>query len=330
MTRIGILEYIDISDLVFDIIVVTFTAFVLGRINPDGSRLVDVLTPGGIFALGMCVLFFITLYMGQLFRRYDERFDSPFLRGLMKFVFFLGITGAYLALILFFAAYRIMPWSGIAREMDIMIVLFPVFPLLWGLQCVFDYDELKQMLYVLYIPGTVAVPLVPISGCIVGSHTAWYLGLAAFVLFIACSALPFAVKWAFGKIIGPNKMDRMLALRKKGMDPVEIEETLRGKGGGEPLPLLVFRKAFTVIVIPCGAALAMLLWQNMTVEMLHRAYANWNLVAGADVVLLSLVLSGIVPLRVLSELAPPLRPANLVIASFALAYYMFALLRTVL
>jgi hypothetical protein len=325
--RNSISRYVSVRELVFDIIIVLFTAFVLRQINPDGKKLLEVMSPAGVLVLGLGINFAITLFMGSLYRSYSEYFDTGVMTVLVRFVFFLGITGMYLASILFFAAYRVMPWTGLAREMDILIVLIPAYPLFWGVSCAFSMEEIRNIKYVLYVPMTVTVPLVPVGAAIIGYHTRWYVGLIFFVILVLALVVPFMVRTILEKKSNARLLREMRDQRENDQTAQQSPAGVMAEKGIAGISLHGAIGAWDELVLPPMAALAMLFWQNMTVEMLARAYRNWNMIPDTNVIFWSLILSGIVPLRVILQLAPPLKPVNMAISVASLAYYIFSLFR---
>jgi hypothetical protein len=264
--------------------------------------------------------------MGILYRQYSSLLDSALPAFLMKFIFFLGVTGAYLALILFFAAYRIMPWSGFSRELDMMLVLFPAYPLFWGLMLGIGADSLGEVKYVLYVPMTMAIPMVPLSAVLIGYHIKWYFGILAFPLLAGAFFLPYLLENFLTGGINTESIKMKMALRmKKGLTAEQAADKPEGKNIPPVKHLL--NSAWIYVIIPAGSAAALLLWQNMTMEMLEKAYANWKLPPDTDFIFVSLFISGIIPLRALAQLAPPIKPGNFLISAAALAYYIIMLYR---
>lgn len=322
-------RFINIDELVFDALIISFAGFIYGLLVPPGKSLVDSLPPAGIFLLGLLVNFFITLFMGRIYRSFLGACDAGYVTVPLKVLFFFGIAGVYLALILFFAAYRIMPWSGLPREMDSLLILAPVYPLFWGMFCGFGPDELGEVKYTLYIPGCLAAVMIPYASVMFGYYIRWYWGIISFPLLILALYLPYFLRALYDR----RNEARRLAGIKKRMQTATIEEDLPtpaedivSRHGVSPLRS-VLESLGDQLLLPALMALALLLWQVMTVEMLSRAYGNWGLSPDTDFIFLSLFISGIVPLRILSQLAPPYKAVNTLITGAALFFYITSLYR---
>lgn len=323
-------KYVNLNELIFDLTVFIILLFSMDIILPGGRKLVELYSPLSIFFIVLATSFFLMLFLSDIYRRFINTV-SPVITVFIKVVFFLSITAIYMVILTFFSSHQMMPWpQKLSHELEMIFLLIPIYPIVWGLSLGFqdNFDEIK---YTLYVPGTMAFIMTPLTAVFASYYFHWWLGPPVFAALIILLAGP----WYIAKKITGKKADAisrniMSQYRKKGkltcgeMAAIEKEVTMSAPG----YPVLSKLQYFWEnLLFPLAAAVAIILWQKVTVEMFYKAYSNWKMQPDMNIIFWALVWSGIVPLRILSALAPPWKLLNTLLACGSLSYYIYYLYR---
>lgn len=318
-------RYLNVNELTFDIVVALIVFFGIDFLLPGGRRFVELYSPGQILVIALLSAFFVMLFLGDIYRRYINTTGSGVLIAFIKIVFFCAISSIYLVVLTFFTSHHVMPFSlaGI-RELEMVVFLMPVYPVIWGVTLSFPPDEIDSVKYTLYIPGMMAVALIPVTALMAGYYISWFLVLPVLVVLILLLAGPYYLKQRLMKKRSDEFFRRFHAeLREEKPVTQKDIERIKNNISGEydSRAVKFFLSSWHVVLFPVFCATALILWQKMTVEMLLQAWANWHVEPDLNTIFWILAVSGIVPVRILAEIAPPWKPVNTLVASGALLYY---------
>ncbi len=295
----GIKRYFNINELVFDLAVLIVLGYGIDYILPGGRSLIELYSPGALYGIVLISIFFLMLFLADIYKAYTGNTGNSFLMVLIKIIFFLSVTAIYLVTLTFYSSLHILPWNmPVHREMDMIFLLIPVYPIVWGLTVGFAGD-IREVKYTLYVPGMMSFAMIPVYSAIVGYHISWWLALPVFIILIVLLTGP---GYAAGRISR------------------SVSGALSSNSG-----LRVLKTAWGSFMFPVFTALGIILWQKITVEMFYQAYANWKQPPDMGVIFRALIWSGIVPVRILSAMAPPWKLTNTLIGACAVAYYIFYL-----
>ena len=325
----NIKKYVNVNDFVFDIIVGVILILGIDFILPGGRRLIDIYSPLNIWFITFIGAFFLMLLLGDIYQRYMAFISNGFIAALIKVIFFLAISSIYMAILLFFSSFHAMPFDiPNIREFEIITVLLPVYPIVWGLSIGFSPEDFNSIKYTLYIPGMLAIALIPAVSLRVGYYFAWLLALAAFLILVVAMGGPFAIKKFFSDKRYREIFRRIREARAQNKsfsheDLQDIYNEMSTTDHG--LTVAFMLSGWQNILFPVLCAAGIILWQKVTVELMIQIYKNWNSPPDYNTIFWMLIWTGIVPIRILSEIAPPWKLINSIVAAGILAYYVFTL-----
>ncbi|HPH02705.1 MAG TPA: hypothetical protein PK297_07085 [Spirochaetota bacterium] len=316
-------KWIDPGDLAFDLMVAAFPTLFFGVLVPPGGGYSAVLLPEGFLVVTSAVSLVVTIYMGQIYRRFLESSESGFARGLLKTVFFLGITSCYLVPLLVFAAFRLEPFPELGETGRMLIFLVPAWPIFWGIYAGFPRENHPELRYVLYVPGVMAAVIAIPTAIGIGTLAGWLAGLLSFIMMILLLFATIPIR-----IMIDSRANSSIAefVQRRREQSSEERRLISYEDIAQPLWFTVFLRR---LVLPVSAAAALLVWQIMLVEILERVYANWRMSPDADFIFVSMFVSGIVPLRIAAWCSPPWKPLTLLTAGVSIWVYLDALSRFV-
>ncbi len=301
--RIGFIErikkFINIEEFLLDITIVGGISIITRLIIP-GRLEIDALNNFhiSIFA-GVLITFFVSILIGELYDAYITKYSlSGFLKFLVKFIFFLAATWSYLGPFFFEILFPSISLSkSYNPDMDFFLFLPYIVASISGMIIGFRKPFSNDTIYIFYVPFIILV------GFIFIGIISLFISTVNGFLILLLAILPVVIVWILKTLLS--------SILKK------IEEKSK--------TIKALAWATTTIVLPIIFGVILVLWQYITIKFMVQAYINNNMKVPISAILLSLILGGILPIRLLMNIAPPKRLWNTIIGILSFSYYFLML-----
>ncbi|OHD57222.1 MAG: hypothetical protein A2Y33_07455 [Spirochaetes bacterium GWF1_51_8] len=290
-----LLKWINPYELIFDLAIALIAGAVYRAAAPvTGFILLDT---GPLAAIAVMALseFFLMLFFGQIYRRYNNSAieKPPVIEALSGIVLFIAINGLFFSMPSTIYS-MLLTFPDFEHGVEFAIVPVSGAFIIIGVSVGFPLNKFKEVEPFLSIP-------LAITGL---------LGVVS-VLYIVFS---------FGVIAG-----LLYALMPVTAYLIHFFLKERAARSGEAKPRSKVLGTIAAVLLPITAALALSVWQEIVVVRSvmvmsdpGQAFTGWNL-------LVLMLVSGLLPIRLLAALAPPYKPVNTVIAVLSLAFYFTSL-----
>lgn len=276
------------EELVMDITIALFIPVIYHYLMPQGPRTLLLLTPATALVFAGMVSFVISIYLGHLYNRLGDHGCN---NGLVRFIFFLAVTGVFMGPIIMLAANKLIPSSWVKQGYSMFNYMVPAGASLAGLMIGFRPEYKEEVKFCFYVPGTVFVAVFPFT--LINLFSAGQADTAFLTILI--TAFIFIVP---------------LVLKKK-LSNVFSRQVFQKKA---------LRLSATILVTLLFAA-ALILWQESTLLGMVKAAINNKTTLSNSGVFWSLVAGGIIPIRLLASFTPPVRWANLGVTAVVFYFY---------
>jgi hypothetical protein len=296
-------QIINSDETVIDFILLIFSCIITFYLIPEKSILIKILNPYSVLILIFFIEFFCILFISEQYKKmfkFSEKKDAGFIA---KFLFFITVTGLYFIMIItvvFFNLYignTALEYLKSNHELSLVIFVILGFPIMLGYLIGFPAETWKKTNYIIYVPATLYFLMLLIS-----TATFFYHSLPLWALFIFITGA--------GGLIVPV----YLKTSKK-------HSGLRKKIENRYLKYRAIRKIWKSILLPLIIIVMFIFWEELVlITMVQTAYNN-DIVLNPLIILFSLLLSGILPLRLLALLTPPFKIINIITGILVLYFY---------
>jgi len=301
---------INPDEALFDVLLVLYSKYFLYGLVTGGRRFVEILSMNSLMVIGLFIDFFIIWYLGMIFRSYRDYYKK---------------IGAYLA---FFIAAL---WIVGALHMGMAMNVFDLFG--------------KPDFVIMSVFGYLMV-MVGIGGGIVFAGTEYQMGTgkptAADRLHAMKIVLPFGM-WAMNIYLVYHLLDALhmkswilgivlwAAMIFLEFYPLHRAELAVRKRPASPpgAPLSPAANAFYRFAFPVIIITLLCLWDEICLwGRLAPAAREHETVSGAGMIFY-LVLTGIIPMRLILLFKPPLNLVNLLAGAGSMGYFVYSIVSLV-
>lgn len=296
-------RWIKIPDMVFDGILLLFSLYMLQWLIPQQTGIALRLSPGFSFFLLLFLELIAIMYMGTLYAEFQQRKGArKKVPAWVTAVFFFAVNGMFLTLMitsLFLKASHLdfLQSMMAVRHWEMMFIFIMTIPVILGFLVSFpDENGKSNQSAIIFLPMTVfMIFLLILFGNI------WHdLHFGYAMLFLAGTALvtagPFFIGWSIRRVV-----------REK---PQWTEYTVQG---------------WKKLILPALVAVMFVLWQDYTLMTMAKAVINNRLEVSEMHLWISLIVSGVIPMRMLVLLTPPFRWINLLTGAAVMYLYLMSM-----
>jgi hypothetical protein len=282
-------KYVNIDELVFDITLALFAILFHALVIPAGKTVVDILTPTTAVMLTLLIDFFVTFFLGNLFLRYEPLFEKHTgIKKLLYVVISLTILFLYIGV-----PANMYKFELISSDNMMIPFLAGLFLIIGAAFIGFDKDKgsgCGVMMAILSIP--VLFGLIYLMLYIGEEMNNWFLGAVTLIVGL--------IVYGVGIVL--------IGRLKKTL----FEEGSKGMG--------IVRIIVLGILFPLTVALMLGFWQEIMVVAMGKS-------GGKDffISVFTLILYGVIPVRVLMAAAPPYRIINTGVGLASLSVYFITL-----
>jgi hypothetical protein len=285
-----IAKYVNLDELVYDITLLALALFLRGVIVPPGKTVVGILNPVSAIVTVCLIYFFVPVLLGALYLRFQPyKKKHPLPVGIVTFILFATAGVLYIAV-----NENLRGLGLLAPENMFIPYIAGVFLMPAG--NMFGYSDMNE------------------EGC---RNTAVMFslitGISLFLLFFYFAEL-FGWLLGTGIVLGGAGVYTLLLLG--GLKLAKKLFNKESKAAG------ILRTILFGIILPVIIVLILGFWQEISIIGQTAGMNTGDIVPR---VLLSLLLSGIIPLRIVMAAAPPYRVINTGIGLGSLALYIITL-----
>ncbi len=282
---------INLHEIIFDVILFVYTKFFLYTIVTRGKMFYQLIKPEWFFALSILIAFFISWYVGLLLLSFFNKNKG-------KLYTFLSILGLWIPCSMsIFLTYS---FSGISGGYNKFVEL-GFFGSLVGMIGGYAFGTTE---YIAREGKSVLISRLEVM-TLVCALFFFYLGFSGriFVDFAYFPFICFILCLVCG--IGGIKLTNMLEERDKK-------------------PISKFYKHFMGYIYPFIVLAFLCIWQELYLwGRINGALSN-NEIVTVPGILLYLLVSGIIPVRIMMALQPPRTRINITLGFFAISYFVYS------
>lgn len=286
-------RWVNLYELIFDIIIAGIAGFFYRLAAPDtGFILIDT----GPLPM-LCVMagaeFFIMLFFGQVYRRYNDIILKPprIVDALSGIILFIAINGIFFMMPAVLAS-ALHGLPEIGENIEFAFVPISGAFIILGITFGFPRKSLKDI-----------EPLASLPIAITG-----ILGVVSVLFVIFSYGIVLGILY-FIFVGGALLTNRLIFMRP------EPEEAKQQTPASSPWRIIAG------ILLPIAAAFALTVWQELvTVRAVSNTIAAGETITPWNIILIMTV-SGLIPVRILTILAPPFRPVNAGLAVLTMQFY---------
>jgi hypothetical protein len=293
----NIFRWVNLNELVFDAAIAGISMILYHILAPVSGFLLFDTDPLVMLPIMGVSEFCIMLFFGQIYRVFNEENLNPprVLSALSDIILFIAINGIFFLMpALMASVVRSIP--DIAENIEFALVPISGAFIILGITFGFPRRNLKDIEPLLSLPLAITALMGVIS--------------VLFVLF-TYGVIPGIIYILF--IGGALLLNRLLLLKP------EKEAALR------PVPKIRAGRVIAGIIVPIAVVFALMVWQELiVVRSVTNALAAGETLTPWNIVVL-MTLSGLIPVRILAILAPPIRPINAGIAVISMFFYFLSI-----
>lgn len=294
-------KFLNLDELIFDAVVVAFLWYLSRQLTHDGGSFINYLTPLTTLFLIYSIQFFLTWQLGKLYNRYSELKDSRSGRAMKKtagFIVWMVLVFLLMSLPVNFEKFGLLPdpymmWAFVGGVFAMMIGGAIGFHA-QGTRFEFEISNLKSNN--------------PVS-------TFLLLFTAPLSIFMLYLLLYFGIdrgQWGVGTLVFFG-----------GMTAYAVASQWLSKQVSKAFKKPVVREIFIIfrnLTVPFIAATCFMLWQSINILGSIEFSVSETGAADMGFVFFNLILTGILPYRILLAIAPPNKPLNMLIGVSVLAW----------
>ena len=296
----NISRFINIQELIFDIIIVITAYKLYSIVIPQGKTFISAFNEFTLLCVIMSIEFIIISYLGLLYDEIGVLFDTTVGLFLLKPFYFIIITGLFLELIVAVFLFDLVPLKQLKGDAEFVILLALTAPFLMSLLAGFSEDAIQGLKYFFYVPGTLLLVAVPVNCFIIGYYSRWYWGLLSLPAMLLVLFSPLLIRLLLGKII------------KKEVKAVSV-----------------MKSVFSNLLFPAIVALALAFWHEIIFKAAIKTQINNKMAVSKGFMIGSLFFSGLLPVRLLMALQPPYRIINTILSLGAFGYFFYNMMNSI-
>ncbi|OHD55451.1 MAG: hypothetical protein A2014_05160 [Spirochaetes bacterium GWF1_49_6] len=284
-------KYANLDELVFDITLALFAIFFRRIVVPEGKTIVGILTPVSALVLTLMIDFTVSLLVGGLYLRYEKTIEKhPAVKKIILPVIFITVLFLFLGI------------PAVMHEQGLLPLEWMIIPFIAGL-------------FLILAGGSFGFSKDKKQGCITGAILFAIPGLFGLIYALLYFGVDMG-NWFAGigiMIGGIIAFAGILVLLTKIAEKLFDHET-----GGYTLPGTVLFG----FLLPFLIAVSLGFWQEIiAVNQVKTAEGGKEFIQ----TIVTLIMYGIIPVRIMMALAPPYRIINTGVGLASLTVYIFTL-----